>query len=47
VDLGGLVVRAMRRLGLAWNVVLITRERQRQRLVEGRAGPAKARAPAP
>ena len=46
VDLGGLVVRAMRRLGLAWNVVLITRERQRQLLVEGRAGPAKARAPA-
>ena len=31
VDLGGLVIRAMRRLGLAWNVVLITPERQEQR----------------
>ena len=24
VDLGGLVIRAMRRVGLAWNVVMIT-----------------------
>src|SRR5918998_1192280 len=31
VDLGGLVIRAMRRLGLAWNVVLISPERQEQR----------------
>ena len=31
VDLGGLVIRAMKRLGLAWNVVLITPERQEQR----------------
>jgi stearoyl-CoA desaturase (Delta-9 desaturase) len=33
VDVGGLVIRAMRRLGLAWNVVRITPERQRARLV--------------
>jgi hypothetical protein len=26
------VIRAMRRLGLAWNVVLITPERQQQRM---------------
>jgi stearoyl-CoA desaturase (Delta-9 desaturase) len=32
VDVGGLVIRAMRRLGLAWNVVRITPERQRARL---------------
>ena len=31
VDLGGLVIRAMRRVGLAWNVVLISPERQEQR----------------
>src|SRR5215211_7379996 len=34
VDIGGLVIRAMRRLGLAWNVVLISPERQAQRKVE-------------
>jgi stearoyl-CoA desaturase (delta-9 desaturase) len=34
VDIGALVVRSMKRLGLAWNVVLITPERQRQRLAE-------------
>jgi stearoyl-CoA desaturase (delta-9 desaturase) len=34
VDIGGLVVRSMRRVGLAWNVVRITPERQRQRLAE-------------
>ena len=33
VDLGGWVIRAMKRLGLAWNVVLITTERQQQKLV--------------
>ena len=38
VDIGGLVVRAMQRVGLAWNVVLITPERQQQRLA---AGPAR------
>ena len=31
VDIGGIVIRAMRRVGLAWNVVLISRERQEQR----------------
>jgi hypothetical protein len=34
VDLGGLVIRAMKRVGLAWNVVLISRERQEQRKVQ-------------
>jgi stearoyl-CoA desaturase (delta-9 desaturase) len=34
VDLGGLVIRAMRRVGLAWNVVMISPERQEQRKVE-------------
>jgi stearoyl-CoA desaturase (delta-9 desaturase) len=34
VDLGGLVIRAMKRLGLAWNVVMISPERQEQRKVE-------------
>jgi stearoyl-CoA desaturase (delta-9 desaturase) len=34
VDLGGLVIRAMRRVGLAWNVVMISPERQEQRRVE-------------
>ena len=34
VDVSGLVIRAMRRLGLAWNVVLISKERQRERLAE-------------
>jgi stearoyl-CoA desaturase (Delta-9 desaturase) len=32
VDLGGWVIRGMRRAGLAWNVVLITKERQQQKL---------------
>jgi stearoyl-CoA desaturase (Delta-9 desaturase) len=32
LDPSGLVIRAMRRVGLAWNVVAITRERQRQKL---------------
>jgi stearoyl-CoA desaturase (Delta-9 desaturase) len=35
VDVGGLLIRAMRRLGLAWNVVLITKDRQRQKLAPG------------
>ena len=42
VDIGGLVIRAMRRLGLAWNVVMIPRERQQQRIVEGPARRADA-----
>jgi len=41
VDVGGLVIRAMRRLGLAWNVVLISNERQRQKL-ESRPGATQA-----
>jgi stearoyl-CoA desaturase (delta-9 desaturase) len=32
LDFSGLVIRAMRRLGLAWNVVAIPPERQRQKL---------------
>jgi stearoyl-CoA desaturase (delta-9 desaturase) len=32
IDAGGLLIRAMRRLGLAWNVVTIAPERQRARL---------------
>jgi len=32
VDVSGLIIRAMRRLGLAWNVVRITPERQRAKL---------------
>jgi stearoyl-CoA desaturase (Delta-9 desaturase) len=35
LDLSGLVIRGMRRLGLAWNVVQITPERQTQRLAQG------------
>jgi stearoyl-CoA desaturase (Delta-9 desaturase) len=34
IDLGGIVIRAMKRLGLAWNVVMITPERQQQRMHE-------------
>jgi stearoyl-CoA desaturase (Delta-9 desaturase) len=37
VDIGGLFVRTMRRLGLAWNVVRITPARQRQRLARTRS----------
>jgi stearoyl-CoA desaturase (Delta-9 desaturase) len=36
VDLGGLVIRAMKRVGLAWNVVMITPERQQQRMEQAR-----------
>ena len=36
------MIRAMRRLGLAWNVVMITPERQQQRMHE----PAPALRPA-
>jgi stearoyl-CoA desaturase (delta-9 desaturase) len=38
-DPSGLLIRAMRRLGLAWNVVLISPERQRQRLAAIESGP--------
>jgi stearoyl-CoA desaturase (delta-9 desaturase) len=34
IDLSGLTIRAMKRLGLAWNVIVISPERQRQRLAE-------------
>ncbi len=34
IDLSGLVIRTMKRIGLAWNVVQITPERQRQRLAQ-------------
>jgi stearoyl-CoA desaturase (delta-9 desaturase) len=38
VDISGLVIRAMRRLGLAWDVVRITPERQAQRELAPAAG---------
>jgi stearoyl-CoA desaturase (Delta-9 desaturase) len=38
IDLSALIIRAMKRLGLAWNVVQITPERQESKL----AGPPKA-----
>jgi stearoyl-CoA desaturase (delta-9 desaturase) len=45
IDVGGVVIRAMSRLGLAWNVVLISQERQEQRKTEA---PRKLRpTPAP
>ena len=34
VDISGLVIRLMKRLGLAWNVIRITPERQQQRLAQ-------------
>ncbi len=34
VDPGGWLIRAMKRLGLAWNVVLINEDRQRQKLAD-------------
>jgi stearoyl-CoA desaturase (delta-9 desaturase) len=41
IDLSGLIISAMQRLGLAWNVVRITPERQQQKL----AAPAAQRVP--
>jgi stearoyl-CoA desaturase (Delta-9 desaturase) len=38
LDPSGLVIRAMKRIGLAWNVVAIGPERQQQRLAGTRAG---------
>ena len=32
IDISGLTIRAMKRLGLAWNVIVISPERQQQRL---------------
>jgi stearoyl-CoA desaturase (delta-9 desaturase) len=40
VDPSGWIIRAMRRLGLAWNVVLITPERQRARAASTAGAPA-------
>jgi stearoyl-CoA desaturase (delta-9 desaturase) len=42
IDPGGWVIRLMQRLGLAWNVVLITKERQQQKLAEAAAAAARA-----
>ena len=42
VDPGGWVIRGMKRLGLAWNVVLITKERQQQKLVAAAKAAKKA-----
>jgi stearoyl-CoA desaturase (delta-9 desaturase) len=48
LDPGGWLIRAMKRAGLAWNVVLITKERQQQRLSEAaEAAKAAAEAAAP
>jgi stearoyl-CoA desaturase (delta-9 desaturase) len=35
IDLSGLLVRAMRRVGLAWDLVTISRERQAERIAQG------------
>jgi stearoyl-CoA desaturase (delta-9 desaturase) len=37
IDISGITIRAMQRLGLAWNVVTISPERQRQRMAEAAA----------
>ncbi len=34
VDISGMVIRLMERLGLAWNVIVISPERQAQRLAQ-------------
>jgi stearoyl-CoA desaturase (Delta-9 desaturase) len=39
VDPSGLLIRGLRRLGLAWNVVLISPDRQRQKLAAIESGP--------
>jgi stearoyl-CoA desaturase (Delta-9 desaturase) len=44
LDPCGLVIRAMRRLGLAWNVIEIPLERQRQKEIGGRSTSLTARA---
>ena len=38
LDPGGWVIRGMKRLGLAWNVVLITKDRQRQKAAQAAQG---------
>ena len=37
IDISGLTIRALEKLGLAWNVITISPERQAQRLAEGPA----------
>jgi stearoyl-CoA desaturase (Delta-9 desaturase) len=37
IDISGLTIRAMEKVGLAWNVITISPERQRQRMAEGPA----------
>jgi stearoyl-CoA desaturase (Delta-9 desaturase) len=44
IDISGLVIGALERLGLAWNVVRITPERQAQKAVSSRTTPAAAAA---
>ena len=46
IDLSALVIRAMKRVGLAWNVVEIAPERQAAKLVKPAAPPEPAREPA-
>ncbi|HLM10649.1 MAG TPA: acyl-CoA desaturase [Thermoleophilaceae bacterium] len=41
IDIGGLAVRSLHRLGLAWNVVRISPERQLQRLADSTAARAE------
>jgi stearoyl-CoA desaturase (Delta-9 desaturase) len=41
VDISGLAIRALEKLGLAWNVITISPERQRQRMAEGPARQVK------
>ncbi len=41
IDISGLTIRALQKLGLAWNVVTISPERQAQRLAEGPARQAR------
>jgi stearoyl-CoA desaturase (delta-9 desaturase) len=41
IDISGMTIRAMEKLHLAWNVIVISPERQRQRLAE--AGPRQVR----
>jgi stearoyl-CoA desaturase (Delta-9 desaturase) len=46
-DPGGWLIRAMKRVGLAWNVVLITRERQQQKLTAAAQSAAESAARPP
>jgi stearoyl-CoA desaturase (delta-9 desaturase) len=46
VDVSGMVIRAMQKVGLAWNVILISPERQAQRLATDSPARPAARQPA-